>query len=319
MSTDSSSPGPVRLPDLLTALVVVTLWGLNFVAMKWGLHSFSPFQLGAARYLCAALPLVLLVRAPQVQWRWVLLFGLFQGVGQFGFLFVGLKAGMTAGLASVLLQTQVFFTALFGFALLRERPGRPLLWGLALAGLGLACFAMDHVGSGAGMGAAAATTVAGLLLTLCGAAMWAASNIVARLAQQRSPGYDPLAFVIWSSAVPVLPFVALSWAFDPDAARWLRWETIAGVPWLGWASVAYLGWAATIVGQGLWTRLLQRYPANRVAPFSLAVPVVGLTAGMLVLDEGVTQWQWAGITLVVAALACVVLGPRFRAKTARSA
>ena len=317
MTAPLSSPGagPLRARDLLAALVVVVLWGVNFVAMKWGLRSFSPFQLGAARYLCAALPLVLLVRPPRVHWRWVLLFGLFQGVGQFGFLFIGLKVGMTAGLASVLLQTQVFFTALFGFAVLHERPGPPLRWGMVLAALGLVCFAMNYVGPGAGVGAAAATTMAGLLLTLCGAAMWASSNIVARVAQQQTPGYDPLAFVIWSSAVPVLPFVALSWAFDPDAARWLQWQTLAAVPLLGWAAVAYLGWVATIVGYALWTNLLQRYPANRVAPFSLAVPVVGLTAGWLLLDEGVAHWQWAGIALVVAALACVVLGPRLQSRS----
>ncbi|MDH4428204.1 MAG: EamA family transporter [Acidovorax sp.] len=317
-SAPSAAATPFRPRDLLAALLVVVLWGLNFVAMKWGLESFSPFQLGAARYLFAAVPLVLLVRPPRVHWRWVVMFGLFQGIGQFGFLFFALKVGMTAGLASVLLQTQVFFTALFGFALLRERPGRPLVWGLALAALGLVCFVMNYVSpaAGSGMGAGSATTLAGLFLTLCGAAMWASSNIVARLAQQRSPGYDPLAFVIWSSAVPVLPFVALSALFDADAARWLHWQALAGVPWIAWASVAYLGWAATIVGYALWTQLLQRHPANRVAPFSLAVPVVGLTAGWLVLGETVAPWQWAGIAFIVVALACVVLGPRFQAKTA---
>ena len=320
--TQSIAHSPLRTRDLLAALVVVVLWGLNFVVMKWGLQSFSPFQLGAARYVCAALPLALLVRPPRVHWRWVLLFGMFQGVGQFGFLFVGLKVGMTAGLASVLLQTQVFFTALFGFALLGEKPGRPLKWGMVLAALGLACFAMNYLGpapdaSGAATGSlsqASVTTLAGLVLTLCGAAMWAASNVVARLAQQQSPGYDPLAFVIWSSLVPVLPFVALSAALDPDAARWLQWQTFVDVPWTAWAAVAYLGWAATITGYALWTQLLQRYPANRVAPFSLAVPVVGLTAGMLLLGEGVAPWQWAGIALVVAALACVVLGSKFQSK-----
>lgn len=231
---------------------------------------------------------------------------------------------MTASLASVLLQTQVFFTALFAWAALGEKPGRPLQWGMALAVLGLACFGMNFMGPGAGgPSAAQATTVAGLLLTLCAAAMWAASHIVARLAQNASPGYDPLAFVIWSSVVPIAPFIALSAALDPDAGRWLHWETLASVPLSGWAAVAYLGWAANTVGNALWTRLLQRYPANRVAPFSLAVPVVGLTAGMLLLGEGVAPWQWAGIVLVVGALACVVLGPRlhtwFRAKSASSA
>ena len=115
----------------------------------------------------------------------------------------------------------------------------------------------------------------------------------------------------------------LSATFDADAARWLHWETLASVPLSGWAAVAYLGWAANTVGNVLWTRLLQRYPANQVAPFSLAVPVVGLTAGMMLLDERVAPWQWAGIVLVVAALACVVLGPRlssrFQAKNASNA
>ena len=315
---------PVRARDLLAALVVVVVWGVNFVAMKWGLRSFTPFELGVARYVFAALPLVLMVRWPRVHWRWVVAFGLFQGVGQFGFLFIALKVGMTASLASVLLQTQVFFTALFAFALLREKPGRPLLWGLGLAALGLVCFAMNHAGPGAAdLGAAQATTLAGLLLTLCAAGMWAASHIMARLAQNASPGYDPLAFVIWSSVVPIVPFIALSAVFDADAARWLRWDTLASVPLSGWAAVAYLGWAANTVGNVLWTRLLQRYPANQVAPFSLAVPVVGLTAGMMLLDERVAPWQWAGIVLVVAALACVVLGPklqsRLQAKSASSA
>lgn len=305
---------PLRARDLIIALVVVVLWGVNFVAMKWGLRSFSPFQLGVARYVFAALPLLLMIRPPRVHWRWVLWFGLFQGVGQFGFLFIAMKAGMTASLASVLLQTQVFFTALFAFALLREKPGRPLLWGLALAALGLACFTMNHLGHGTVVSAAQATTLAGLLLTLCAAAMWAASHIVARLAQNASPGYDPLAFVIWSSVVPIVPFIALSAVFDPDAARWLQWDTLASVPLSGWAAVAYLGWAANTVGNALWTNLLQRYPANRVAPFSLAVPVVGLTAGMLLLGESVAPWQWAGITLIVAALACVVLGPRLQSR-----
>lgn len=298
----------MRARDLLAALVVVVLWGVNFVAMKWGLRSFSPFQLGAARYVFAALPLLLLVRPPRVHWRWVLWFGLFQGVGQFGFLFVALKVGMTAGLASVLLQTQVFFTAMFALALLNEKPGLPLLWGLALAGLGLVCFLMNYASPAPGSGVAATTTLVGLLLTLCAAALWAASHIVARCAQNASPGYDPLAFVVWSSVVPIVPFVVLSACFDPDAERWLRWDTFASVPWSGWAAVAYVGWAANTVGNVLWTQLLQRYPANRVAPFSLAVPLVGLTAGWLLLDEGVAPWQWAGIVLVVAALVCVVLG-----------
>jgi O-acetylserine/cysteine efflux transporter len=289
--------------DYTAALAVVVIWGLNFVAMKFALRDFTPFQLGAARYVFAALPLVLLVRPPQLHWKWVVTYGVFQGVGQFGFLFSALQVGMTAALASVLMQTQVFFTAIFGFVLLRERASRPLQAGLLLAALGLGCFAMNFV---APAGTGSATTFWGLLLNLCAAAMWAASNIVARKAQQASSQYDALGFVVWSSLAPVLPFVLLTLLFDAPATRW-QW---LAAPLTGWLSVAYLGWVATILAYALWTGLLKRHAANRVAPFSLGVPLVGLSAGVLVLGETITPWQWAGIALVVAALACVMLGPR---------
>ena len=290
--------------DLAAALIVVVIWGVNFVAMKFALRDFTPFQLGAARFLLAALPLALFIKPPKVPWKWVVLYGLFQGVGQFGILFIALKVGMTAALASVLLQTQVFFTALFGFVLLGERASRPLQAGMVLAALGLSCFAWNYTGPDAA--GASATTLAGFALTLAAAGMWAASNIVARRVQHVAGDYSPIAFVVWSSAVAVLPFMALSWVFDPDAVRW-QWLR-AG--WTSWLSIAYLGWMATVVGYSLWTGLLKRHPANRVSPFGLGVPVVGLAAGMGVLGEIITPWQWAGIALVVAALACVLFGGR---------
>jgi O-acetylserine/cysteine efflux transporter len=76
--------------------------------------------------------------------------------------------------------------------------------------------------------------------------------------------------------------------------------------------VAYLGWCSTALAYGLWTSLLQRHPASRVAPFGLGVPVVGILAGVLVLGERVTAWQWAGAALVVSALASVVAGAWLR-------
>jgi O-acetylserine/cysteine efflux transporter len=291
--------------DLAAALVIVFIWGMNFVAMKFALHDFTPFQLGAARFAFAALPLVLVVRPPRLRWTWVVLYGLFQGLGQFGFLFSALQAGMTAALASVLMQTQLFFTAVFSYLLLREKPGRPLQLGMVLAGLGLACFSANYL---APPDSSNATTVAGFVLSLCSAAMWAASNVIARKAQQASAGFDAMSFVVWSALVPVLPFMLLSLAFDDRATRW-RWTSAS---WTNWLAVAYLGWVATIVAYTMWTNLLKRHSANRVAPFGLGVPVVGLAAGLLLLGETITLWQWAGIALVIAALVCVMFGGRWR-------
>jgi O-acetylserine/cysteine efflux transporter len=289
--------------DLVAALGVVLIWGLNFVAMKWSLRDFTPFQLGAIRYVFAVLPLLFFVRRPALPWRWLLYYGLAQGVGQFGFLFVALQAGMTAALASVVMQTQLFFTTLLGVVLLQERITGPLRVGLALAAIGLGCFAMNFVGGGAVTGG---ITVVGLLLNLAAAAMWGTSNIITRKAQQAHPGYDALGFVVWSGLVPIAPFVLMSWWFDPPALRW-QWLHASAGAWLG---AAYLGWIATVLAYAMWTGLFKRHAANRVAPFSLGVPVVGLAAGMGLLGETITPWQWAGIACVVAALVAVMFGAR---------
>jgi O-acetylserine/cysteine efflux transporter len=301
----AQAPAAFSTTDLAAALGVVVIWGLNFVAMKLALRDFTPFQLGAARYIFALLPLVLVIRRPQVAPRWMLFYGLAQGVGQFGLLFVALQVGMTSALASVLMQTQVFFTALMGTVLLGEQLSRSLKVGLVLAALGLLAFAMNYAApAGAG---AMATTVLGFVLNLAAAAMWAVSNIIARRAQQTARGpFDATGFVVWSSLVPILPFTAAALVFDPPATQ-LRWQA---APWDSWLAVAYLGWIATVMAYALWTGLLKRHPASRVAPFSLGVPIIGLAAGMLALGETITAWQWTGIVFVVLALASVLLGPR---------
>ena len=299
--------------DYLSALAVVIIWGLNFIFMKFALNDFTPFQMGAARYVFAVFPLIFFIKRPNIDMKWLLLYGLFQGVGQFGFLFVGLKLGMTAALASVLMQTQVFFTAILSFLLLKEKPSRTLQLGLLLAATGLACFAMNYIAPQADK--TPATTLFGLIFCVLGASMWAASNIVVRKTQQslkKDSNFDAVAFLVWSSVVPIVPFIVLTLMLDAEPTRW-RW---LAAPWLSWLSVSFLGWVATIAAYAMWTSLLKRHPANRVAPFSLGVPVVGITAGMVVLGEQITNWQWGGITLVVAALLVVMFGERIFGKSA---
>lgn len=314
--TAASLPTALSGRDLAAALCVVVIWGTNFVAMKVALRDFTPFQLGAARYLFAILPLILLIKPPKLHWKWVVSYGLLQGIGQFGLLFIALQVGMTAALASVLVQTQVFFTALFGFALLGERIGRALIGGLILAALGLACFALNYIQPDSAAVTVATTSALGFVLCLGAAAMWAASNIVVRRAQQSAPDFNAVAFLVWSSLIPIVPFIVLSLTFDAPATRW-HWTA---APLSAWLALAYLGWMATILAYTLWTGLFKRHPVTRVAPFSLGVPLIGIMTGMVVLGDKITAWQWAGIALVGAALVCVLSGERILKKlTARAA
>jgi O-acetylserine/cysteine efflux transporter len=295
---------PFSTRDYFAALVVIVIWGSNFVVMKYGLQSFTPFQLGAARYLFAAIPLIFFIKRPALPFKFVVLYGLFQGVGQFGFVFTALNVGMTAALASVLMQTQVFFTALIGWLVLQERLQRQQIIGLLLAALAITCFALHFTDGQAGTSQALVVSVTflGFVLSLCGASMWAASNIVARKAQTENPDFSALNFVVWTSIIPILPFVAMSYVFDAPSSRgnWFSASLIS----IG--AAAYLGLLGSILAYTLWTRLLKRHSANRVAPFSLGVPVVGLAAGILVLGEQVSRWQWAGAVLVIAALLVVM-------------
>lgn len=180
--------------DLLRALAVVVIWGLNFVVMKLGLQGLSPMLLGALRFTAASLPFLLFVPRPALPWRFVVGYGLAQGLGQFGFLFLGLQLGMTAGMASVVMQTQAFFTLLLAAPLLGERAKPWQWWGLLLAFGGLMTIGLAH-GEGPGQ-----MTLAGFVLTLGAAFMWAVSNLVARRAAQVG-AYAPFSFIVWSSVM----------------------------------------------------------------------------------------------------------------------
>ena len=286
------------LKDVLLALVVITVWGLNFVVIKIGLQGVPPLLLGALRFLLVLFPAIFFIPRPRLPWRWLLAYGLTISLGQFAFLFYAMSVGMPAGLASLVLQAQAFLTLLFAVPLLGERVRTGQWLGLLVAATGLTLIGLQ---SGQGM------TLAGFALTLCAASMWALGNIVSR----RIGRVDILGLVIWGALVPPLPFLALSlWLEGPATLE----RALLGLDLTSLLAIAYLAFAATMLGYGLWGRLLSRYPASQVAPFSLLVPVVGLSASALLLGERLDTQQGAGVGLVLAGLLVNLYGARLPAR-----
>ncbi len=279
--------------DYLRALGVVGIWGMNFVVMKLGLQTLSPMMLGALRFAVASLPFLAFVPRPRVPWRFVIIYGLVQGVGQFGLLFLALRLGMTSGMASVVMQSQAFFTLILAAPLLGERARRHQWLGLAIAAIGLAVIAVGH-GDGPGQ-----MTLIGFVLTLGASFMWASSNLVVRFAGRVAPNYDPFALIVWSSVVPVVPFLVLAVATEGAAHSF---ASVAGIGLREGFAVLYLALLATLLAYTMWTRLLKRHPAGRVAPFSLLVPIVGLWAGAIVFGEQLPMVQWIGTAAVLGGL-----------------
>lgn len=287
--------------DILIGMVVVILWGLNFIAIKIGLQDIPPLLLGAVRFLLACFPIIFFLPRPPVDWRWLIALGLAINVGQFSFLFIGMKVGMPAGLASLVLQSQAFFTLLAGAVWLGERWGWNHLAGLALAAGGMVTIGWQQGGE---------MTAAGFACTLAAAACWGVGNVIMRQATQGIPPSSMLALVVWAGAVAILPLLLLSWIIEGYDA-WLT--ACFAVSWASFGAVVYLSLLATLAGYGLWGKLLSRYPAAMVSPLALLVPVVGLSSAAFFLGEAVTLGQGLGALLVMAGLIVHVFGGRWLA------
>ena len=280
--------------DLCLALVVIVAWGLNFVVIKVGLDGVPPMLLGALRFTLAALPAIFFIKRPALPLRWLLAYGLTISLGQFAFLFSAMAVGMPAGLASLVLQSQAFFTLFLAALLLGERLRASNLLGLLIAAAGLLLIGLQSGG---------AMTLAGLALTICAAAMWGMGNIITKKVGR----VDLLALVVWGSLIPPLPFFALSWLLEGPA---LIESSLRGIGLSSILAIVYLAFAATLLGYGLWSRLLSRYPASQIAPFSMLVPVIGLSSSAWLLDEQLSQLQMAGALLVMVGLLVNVFGAR---------
>lgn len=301
----------MRSRHVLLATVIAALWGFNFVPIKVALDDFPPLLMAALRFTAAAVPAVFLVRRPPVAARWFVLIGVPLGVGQFGLLFIGMSMGMPAGLASVVLQVQAIFTALFAGLLLRERLGARQIAGMAVAFAGVALLGAAQAEGG--------SPVAAFLMCLGGAAGWGLANVgMRRMNQVTEQPVDAFGFMVWMSLVPPVPLLVLSLVFEgpgalPDSMRHL---SLAGV-----ASLAFIAYVATLFGFGAWGWLMRRYEAGTVAMYSLLVPPFGLVSAALLLGEHVGTTRLVGAALIIAGVGAgsVRLPSRLRLAPARTA
>lgn len=292
------------LRHLLLALAVVAIWGSNFVVIKYALHTLPPMTLAVLRFTFALLPACFFLRRPAVDWRNLASYGVLIGVGQFGLLYLAMRSQISPGLASLVVQTQVFFTLLLAMRLRHERVAGMTWLGLALAAAGVAVIVSHTDGS---------TTPLGLAMVLAAAFSWACANLLT----QRAGRIDMLAYVVWSSAFAVPPLLVLAVLIDgPQRIATGLAAADAGT----WAAVLWQSLGNTLFGYGAWSWLLARHPAGRIVPMALLVPVFGMGSASLLLGEPLPGWKLMAATLVMAGLAINLFGPRLlqlRAKAVR--
>ena len=283
---------PIR--DRLAAAAMVIIWGLNFVVMKFCLQDMPPLLLGTMRFVFVAFPAVLFVRRPTVPLHLLVAYGLTIGFGQFALVFSAIYVGMPTGLASLVLQTQVFITLLLSALAFGDRLRLSNFLGLALAFAGLSLLMFASV-SGRGV------SIPGFILTLCAAASWACGNIVTK----KIGKVDVLGLVAWGAVVSVVPFALTSLLLEgwPQITQSLTHLSMTSV--LG---VAYLSFGASLVGYTIWGHLLGTHPVWKVAPLTLLVPIVGLLAGWMILGEALSPLQMIGCVTVLGGLVVNIFG-----------
>jgi len=302
----------VPFNHLLLALAVVAVWGTNFVVIRWGLDGLPPLLFATLRFAASALPWLLFVPRPRVGWRAQAIFGVLLGVGQFGLLFLAIQGHISPGLASLVVQMQVFFTIGLSLWLMGERVRPYQLLGLLLAvsGLGIIGLHLD-----------ASVTLTGVALVLGAGFCWACANLVVKQATQHGtapqtagaspPPVNMLHFMVWSSVYAVPPLLLLSlWVEGPAAIGAALSHAGPAI----WASVLWQAIGNTLFGYGAWNWLLARHPAAAVTPLALLVPVFGMGSSALLLGEALPGWKLGAGALVLGGLAIIVLWPRLRSR-----
>ncbi|MGD1906814.1 MAG: EamA family transporter [Leptolyngbyaceae cyanobacterium] len=275
----------------LMAVLVAVLWGFNFVVIKVGLGSFPPLLFAALRFVVIAFPAVFLLPRQNMPWRWIVTVGMAMGVLQFGCLYIGMNYGVPPGLASILVQSQALITLLLSTVLLRDVP-RPQQWlgvGLALAGMGAIAAAQEGQ-----------TQLLGLALVLCSSLSWASGNICIK----RSRITNGFRLLVWMALIPPLPLLGLSLIFETG-----QWQALRSLTPLGLGAILYTGLISSLLCFGFWAYLVQHYSPNRVAPFSLLVPIFGLGFAAILLGESLTRLERVGALLVFIGLTLAILTP----------
>lgn len=281
------------LKDKFAAFAVVFIWGINFYFMKVGLSEMSPMILGCLRYLLVLVPALFFIQVPKTGWKWLLLYGLISNFSQFAFMFSAIATGMPTGLVALVVQSQAFFTVMIAAFVLKEQIRWNQWLAIIIASLGLLFIALGQQHSN--------VPLIGLLLVLCSALSWACGNIVVK----HIGAVNPVGLVVWGNILTPIWFLLLALYDQGWYGVMADWSALT---WKGLTSAAFLAYFATIIGYGLWIYLLTRYPATKISPLSLWVPVISMGFAYIFLDEQLNIWQWFGSLIIMMGLMVHLFG-----------
>lgn len=289
---------PMKSSHVLLAILLVAVWGFNFIAIQFGLQDLSPLMLCVVRFFLASIPMVFFIKRPQVPWQLIASYGLLTFALQFLFLFWGMKAGVKPGLAGLLAQTQVFFSFFFAAFFLKESLTRWQVMAACIAFSGV-MVVFANVGGD--------VSVPGFFLVLMAAASWGAGNLITKKMGQ----VDAMGLVVWASLVAFPPLLMLCFFIEGPYHMWVAVQHISRQ---GMFAVVYIVYASTWLGYGIWNWLLGRYLIGLVVPFTFLVPIFAMLGSVVMFGESLQPWKITAALLVVLGLLINLFGARLARK-----
>lgn len=288
----------MKKKDILLSILLVTLWGFNFTVIKLGLSGVPSMLLVALRYMLTTFPAIFFIKKPKTEFKYIILYGLAVGVGQFSCLFYAMQIGMPAGIASIVLQIQAFISPVLAMIFLNEKLKSKQIIGFLIAASGLI-----FIATASGVDNINKIPPLAYILMLAAPTFWAVSNIIARIASDKATvkgeKLNMVSMVVWSGLVPPIPMLGLALMLDTPETLLNVLTNLSGISIF---AVFYLAFAATLTSYGIWSILVATYPMSIVAPIPLLVPIVALISARIVLNEQLSPKQWVGFIIILTGL-----------------
>lgn len=279
----------MKIKDILIAITIALVWGVNFVMAKFGLQHFPPLFLMALRFLLVAAILLPFVPKPQQRFRDMFLMSITYGIGYHALVFTAVYLGLDVSTSIIGVQMNVPFTSLIGAYYLKDHLGWRRIIGMAIAFGGIIIIA----GSPNVLGNPLA-----FAMVIGAAFCWALYNI-----QVKKLGtIEIMPFLAWVSLFTAIEMFILSALTEHHQLHLLQTITYPA-----FFSIIYMSLLSTVLGFGLWYYLLNRYSVHQVVPFTMLMPVFGIISAIIILDEQMTWQVLLGGIVTIAGVSIIVL------------
>jgi O-acetylserine/cysteine efflux transporter len=276
---------------ILAAIIAVSCLGFNYAATKYALRDLPPYVILVVRFSVIALLLApFALRAARPRMRDMLILSMVLLVAQFALSFLALSMGLSITSAVIAAQLGVPFACVLSAVLFKDYLGPWRSMGMMVAFIGVMMVAGTPNASEHWW----AFTLAVISSFAAGGA-----NIYLKTIK---PMPSQVALLFWPALFSVPIFIVLSYFSETG-----QWQAMREARISSWLGVTYSIFVASFIGHRLWNRLVTTYPLTHVVPYSLLIPVAGITGGVVAFGDPLTVQVILGAALTIMGVGIITL------------